>query len=85
MDKRKTDRVGWPDVTFSVNGKWEGEPTRWYKPTYACAWEIKKDGKLSDAQEKMLVRLASPPNGWTVRVIRSLDQAIAELRSMGIE
>ncbi len=54
--------------------------------TIACAWEVKHGtGELSKEQLQMSIRLQSAPNHWRWREIRSVDQAIAELREMGIE
>lgn len=89
MDKRKTDAVGWPDLTFAVDAKWEvtwGSVTRCCSGILACAWEIKMpQGRLTPEQEAMATSLSRPPNHWRHRVIRSVDEAIAELREMGIE
>ncbi len=71
-DKRSAATVGWPDLTFSI------QPG-------ATLWEIKlPTGKLSKEQEQMHIRLSTPPNCWRVRVIRSVDMALAELKEMGI-
>jgi hypothetical protein len=89
MDKRKTDTVGWPDITFSVAifervYDTNGEPYEACSQT-PCAWEVKMpQGKLSQEQEVMKSRLTTPPNSWRYRVIRSVDQAIAELKEMGV-
>ena len=84
MDKRKTDAVGWPDITFAVGKQHDIYPNA-YDGTYACAWEIKHgDGKLSTEQQQMALRLSSKPNCWRHRVIRSVDEAMAELRDMGV-
>lgn len=92
MDKRKTDRKGWPDLTFSVWVKEQvlvglGFPdwqTR--RHTVSCAWEVKfGNGKLSHEQEVMSVKLTAYPNGWRFRIIRSLDEAKNELRRLGFE
>lgn len=92
MDKRKTDAVGWPDITFAVYwpapqiicaGESHQLPKAWQ--FFPCAWEIKMpQGKLSFEQEALGLRLQVPPNGWRYRVIRSVDQAIAELKEMGV-
>jgi hypothetical protein len=40
MDKRKTDVVGWPDLTFAVDGPWEtncGDFVRVCSGILACA------------------------------------------------
>ena len=62
MDRRKTDRVGWPDFTFALPC-----PGRYGVP---CAVEVKVPGKNPTAeQERMLGLLAG--NGWATAVIRS--------------
>ena len=74
---------GWPDITFAVQS--ERGPARFGWPIFACAWEIKMpQGRLTPEQENMVTALSRPPNHWRHRVIRSVDQAIAELKEMGI-
>jgi hypothetical protein len=88
MDKRKTDAVGWPDLTFAVERRRElltvpGKIV--IDGVSACAWEIKMpQGRLTPEQEKMATALSRPPNLWRHRVIRSVDQALAELKEMGL-
>lgn len=82
MDKRKTDKVGWPDLTFAVCTNLSGWPLH----TYACAWEVKLPGKhLASHQRLAGTCLVTSPNAWTHRVITSVDQALEELKAMGIE
>ncbi len=77
-DKKSAATVGWPDLTFCVRID--------DYPPFPCAWEIKfGDGELSDDQRRMAIRLQSPPNYWQWREVRSVDQALALLRDMGIE
>lgn len=84
MHKRTTHRVGWPDLTFAVRVKAGTESSHW--TSYACAWEVKMpQGKLTPEQEKIATALSRPPNHWRHRVIRNVDQALAELREMGIQ
>lgn len=76
MDKRKTDVVGWPDLTFSVIRGRIAIP---------CLWEVKMPkGTLSPEQMTLASKLTTGPNAWRYRLIRSVDQAIAELKEMGI-
>lgn len=90
MDKPKTDRVGMPDFLFCIINN--NPPAYYHRDheweltnTYSCAWECKWDkGALSKEQQQMLSRLSTQPNGWRVKIIRSVDAAIAELRLMGI-
>lgn len=86
MDKRKTDRVGWPDVVFCVSQRPVSEMgDSQVGRSFACAWEIKHGtGALSKEQTQMAIRLQSPPNCWRYRVIRSANEALLELRQMGL-
>jgi len=78
MDKRKTDRVGWPDLTFAL----DDADNYVY---YPCAWEVKLPGqKLDSDQEAMRQKLTTAPNGWDYCVIHSVDEALKELKSMGV-
>lgn len=81
-DKRKTDRVGWPDITFAVSQiKSTGSML-----THACLWEIKMPrGQLSAEQICCADRLINRPNAWRYRIIRSVYDALRELREMGVE
>lgn len=93
MHKRKTDRVGWPDITFCIYTlapQIIGDRPSQYLPqawqTFPCAWEIKMpQGKLTKGQEAMKALLTSGVNGWRHRVIRSVDEALAELTAMGLK
>lgn len=82
MDKRKTDSVGWPDITFCVGF------TSWAKKhqaVFSCAWEVKfGKGQLSVEQQQIHIRLSTPPNAWRIKVIRSVDEALAELKEFGL-
>lgn len=88
-DKRSAATIGWPDITFAVK-----HDTIWYGDDdngetidlyAACAWEIKFDkGQLSKEQQQMHVRLSTSPNGWRIRVIRSVDEALSELKELGL-
>lgn len=79
-DKRSHATIGWPDITFATVHRWSGMDD--FVPS---AWEVKfGDGELSIEQNQMLVRLQSPPNGWRVRVIRSVDEALEQLRQIGV-
>lgn len=72
MDKRTTQRRGVPDILFAV-------------PQGAVAWELKLPGKkLDPEQQAMFVRMTTRPNGWQCRVIHSVDEALAELRRLGL-
>lgn len=89
MDKRKTDRVGWPDLTFCVWGKEHhsfinsGNSETFKARLFACCWEIKMpNAGLSEEQQRLAMKLIG--NGWSCRVIRSVDEALAELKAMGL-
>jgi hypothetical protein len=82
MDKRKTDRVGWPDLTFSITGDLRG----WEWGSESCAWEVKLPGEnLTAEQEAMREKLTTSPNGWDYCIIHSVDEAIKVLKDMGID
>ena len=87
MDRRTSNNVGTPDILFAVETKSEAEGIAGgFLITIACAWEVKMPGKsLEPHQRKMSETLANSPNGWRVRVIHSIDEALALLREMGIE
>jgi hypothetical protein len=74
--KKSTYTKGWPDITFSVMS--HGFPT-------PCAWEVKMGSDmLSKDQIDMLERLQARPNCWRVRVINTFNQAVDELRELGV-
>jgi len=63
MDKPKTDRVGWPDLTFAIPSKnGFGIP---------CAVEVKRPGKTPTPEQIEMMEMLVE-NGWAVRVITSL-------------
>lgn len=86
--KKTRMAVGWPDVTFAVHAVWEQKTSPGYSITDSglmpCAWELKHNGKLSKEQEQMHVRLSTPPNAWRIKIIRSVQEAVEELRELGI-
>jgi hypothetical protein len=76
--KRTSNNVGTPDILFAVQATSEG--SEWREP---IAWECKfAKGALSIEQQRMAVRMSTPPNGWTVKTITSVDEAIAELKEL---
>lgn len=80
-DKKSAATIGWPDITFAVVVTLAGG---WVVRT-PVAWEVKFGaGELSKEQNQMAIRLQSPPNGWRWREIRSVDQALAELKEIGV-
>ncbi len=77
-DKRATNTPGTPDFIFAVS-------THGSLHVWAVCWEIKlPKKKLRPDQEKMRERMTTPPNAWRYSVITSLDEAIMELKSMGL-
>jgi hypothetical protein len=87
MDRKTTNQIGTPDFIFAVS----------YRPNYddttasllnwpvACGWELKLPGrKLDPEQQAMFARMTTAPNGWQCCVITSVDQALAELRRLGL-
>lgn len=89
MDKRTSRPVGEPDFVFAV---WI-EATRADKNQLAvldrwpaaCGWELKLPGKnLDPDQAAMFEKLTKHPNAWICRVIRSVDEALAELKKLGL-
>jgi hypothetical protein len=76
-DKKSAATVGWPDLTFSLEHGLRSIP---------CLWEIKLPGKkLSEDQTKLMIRLMEPPNAWVYKVITSVEEALMELRKLGIQ
>lgn len=85
-DKKSAATIGWPDITFGTFAYCESEPDG-LKPfiSLPCAWEVKfGKGELSTEQQQMHVRLSTPPNAWRIKVIRSVDEALAELKELGL-
>lgn len=73
MDRRKTDKVGWPDLTFAYprNDRF-GVP---------CAFECKLPGcHPTPEQTKVMQHLLD--NGWFVRVITSEEQFLEALKTL---
>lgn len=67
MDRKSSITVGWPDITFAVDGT-------------PIAWELKFLGALSPDQVR--VKAAMEKHGWKYRVIRSLVEAQEHLRDL---
>src|SRR6188472_3803971 len=77
-DKRATNTPGTPDFIFAVLAKQ-------FASDAAVCWEIKlPKKKLRPDQEKMRQRMTTAPNAWRYSVITSLDEAIAELKAIGL-
>lgn len=68
MDRKTSGTVGWPDFTFSINGR-------------ACAVEAKVGSNDLDP-EQMSVIAKMINNGWKVAVVRDLAQLKAFLDEM---
>lgn len=84
--KKTTTNVGTPDILFSVVGETEEFDGYLFTNSIPCAWEVKfGSGKLSVGQQQMQLRMTIAPNSWRFRTIRSVDQALAELKEMCIE
>lgn len=83
MDKPTTQRRGVPDILFCVTLKVKGPgDLRW---PVGVGWELKLPGKKLDPdQEQMLERMTSPPNAWCVRCVHSVDEALMELKRLGL-
>lgn len=80
MDKKKTDKVGWPDITFAICGH-DGYQTR----IFACAIECKRPGKYLDKDQRIMrEKMVGPPNAWTHRVIRSVAEFKMFLDGIGL-
>lgn len=76
-DKRSRTQAGTPDFIFASWTLGEGATP--------VAWEIKlPKKKLRADQEKMRERMESWPNAWRYSVITSVDEAVAELKAMGL-
>ncbi len=83
--KKTTNNIGTPDIIFAIVREVEA-PVFNLLDVVACGWEIKMPGgKSSLEQEQMALRLSVPPNAWRYRIITSFDQALKELREMGIQ
>lgn len=76
MDRKTTGTVGIPDFLFALRtypGQQFGRP---------CAFEVKMPtGKLSDEQARCIARMTD--NGWDVRIIHSVSEALQALNEMG--
>lgn len=86
-DKRTRTKRGTPDIMFAARARGVTHQGTSCEPyaVIACAWELKvEDNDQSKEQIAMQKTLTTPPNGWIYRVIRSLDEAIAELRRLGV-
>lgn len=72
-DRRKTDKVGWPDLTFAFpRTKQHGIP---------CAFECKLAG-CHPTPEQVRVMQQMMDNGWVVRVITSEEQFLETLKTL---
>jgi len=87
MDRKSHMTKGWPDFTFAVllQKPNKMDPTGLTCVPIPCAWECKVgSARLKPEQEEMLRRLQAEPNGWRVKVIHSLQEAVEELKALGI-
>jgi hypothetical protein len=84
-DKKSAATIGWPDITFAVCLAPNNDKRYMVYDSVPCAWEVKfGKGSLSIAQQQMHVRLSTPPNAWRIRVIKSVDEALEELKKLGL-
>ena len=68
MDRHSNIAVGMPDIWFAVHGR-------------ACFWEVKMPGEKPNADQfKMIIALQKPPMSAHVRVIRSYQEGIDDIR-----
>lgn len=74
MDRRKTDKVGWPDITFAF-------PRPGQCPGIPCAVECKLPG-CHPTPEQVKVMQQMMDNGWVIRVITSEEQFLETLRNL---
>jgi hypothetical protein len=87
MDRKTTNQVGTPDFLFAIQHKPkpDGSTASLLNWAVACGWEIKMPNKKLDVeQEKMFERMPVQPNGWRCCVISSVDQALEELKRLGV-
>lgn len=84
--KRTTTNKGCPDILFAAAGIRLRSVHRIPTGTVcACAWEFKiPPNEMSREQVLMSIKLTSLPSAWIHRVIISYDQAVDELKSMGV-
>lgn len=87
-DKKSAATIGWPDLTFAVKrGVYLSTDPDYQSEmggVIPCCWEVKlPQGKLSIEQEAMREKLIA--NGWRWRTITSVDMALEELASLGVE
>ena len=68
MDRRKTDKVGWPDFTFAVAGR-------------ACAVECKMPGENLRPEQSVVIN-AMMGNGWLVAVVTDLSGLLDFLKTL---
>jgi hypothetical protein len=81
-DRTSAATIGWPDITFAVM---RPPNIGWANTLSACLWEVKLPGQpLSPEQEKMIGVLRTPPNAWRISIIHSVDEALEDLRILGL-
>ena len=86
MDRKTTRPKGEPDFLFCVLVKdFDKEKLVVRYWPVAVAFELKVAGRpLSEAQQAMFKRMTTPPNAWKCVVIRSVLEAVVELRRLGL-
>lgn len=80
MDKKTSNNLGVADLLFSITG-FDGYQHR----VYACAIECKMPGKYLRAEQILMrKKMTAPPNAWTHRTIRSVDELRTFLEGIGL-
>ena len=81
MDKRKTDKTGWPDLTFSYPPNPKPETQNQKRHGIPCAIECKLPG-CHPTPEQVKVMAQMLDNGWFVRVVTSEEQMLEVLKTL---
>lgn len=73
MDRKKTDKVGWPDFTCSLNG-------------FAVAIEVKLPGKKLDTDQiEVRDKMIAAPNNWQYFIAYSVQDVIVILDNFKVK
>jgi hypothetical protein len=85
-DRKTTRPKGEPDFIFAVMVQdFDKNALQIRSWPLACAWELKTGGnQLSEEQRAMFKRLNAHPNAWKCCVIRSVQDALEELKRLGM-
>lgn len=68
-DKRTRATVGWPDITFAVQGR-------------AFAWEAKMPGE-KPRPEQVAMHCLMIRDGWTIEIVHTVDEGRTFLATIG--